>query len=98
MHLLLELAAAFLVTIPLFALARALRQRPSMRLRLAFGAFLVLEARVVLLLAVHTVLPVEHPVEELLGFGGDLAVIVMFTAAFLHGTRWSPGRAGLDVA
>lgn len=98
MHIYLEVASALLVLIPLFALARAVLQRPSTRLYLALAAFAVLETRVLLLIFVHTVVPVDHFVEELLDFGGDLAVISMFAAAFLHRARWSPARARLDVA
>lgn len=98
MHVLLELASAVLVIIPLYAIAKAYHETPSPRLAFAYIAFSVLEFRFLALFLIHTVVSADHYVEELLDFGGDLASMIAFAGAFLHGTRWYPGRAYADVA
>jgi hypothetical protein len=93
MHLLLEVAGAIIGVIPLTALALAYRRSGGVRLGLAFLAFVVLEVRFITMIAIHTVGVVDHPTEELLDFGGDLAVMAAFATAFLYGTRWLPDRS-----
>ena len=88
MHLGLEIAVAGLVLVPLVAVALAYRRTRTPRLGFALLAFIALEARVLALLVIHSYIPLEHFWEEMISFGGDLAVITCFTAAFLHGTRW----------
>jgi ABC-type amino acid transport system permease subunit len=92
MHILLELAAALIATIPLYATARAYYERGSPRLVLAFAAFAVLEVRLLAVLLIHIALPIDHSTEELLDFGGDLIVMSAFAAAFLWGANWSHER------
>lgn len=98
MHASLEFAAVLLVFVPLFAVARAYHQTPSVRLALAFLAFTVLEFRTLFLLFSHTLLPVDHYVEELIEFGADLGIMVLFAGAFLYRPRWSPGQPRPDLA
>jgi hypothetical protein len=93
LHIALEVFAAGIAAVPIFAIARAARRTGSRRLWYALAAFLILEARLISMILIHTVIAVPHSVEELLDFGGDLAVIAAFTAAFLYGTRWYPERA-----
>lgn len=97
-HIALELVGLLLAIVPLFAVARAYRQTPSMRLGLVLIAFLVLEVRIAAIVAIHTVLPVSHFTEEMIDFGGDLSVIVAFACAFLYGIRWTDERKHVDVA
>ena len=98
MHILLELAAALIATIPLYATARAYYKGNSPRLLLAFSAFSVLEVRLLAVLLIHLALPIDHATEELLDFGGDLVVMSAFAAAFLWGTKWSHERVPLGTA
>jgi ABC-type amino acid transport system permease subunit len=98
MHILLELAAALVATIPLYATARAYYEGGSTRLVLAFAAFSVLEVRFLAVLLIHVAIPIDHPTEELLDFGGDLIVMSAFAAAFLWGARWSHERVPLGTA
>ena len=98
MHILLELAAALIATIPLYATARAYYQHGSPRLMLAFAAFSVLEVRLLAVLLVHLALPIDHSTEELLDFGGDLVVMSAFAAAFLWGAKWSHERVPAGTA
>lgn len=98
MHLFLEVMSAVIAIIPLTALVRAYRQTPSPRIALALLAFAILEVRLLSMIAIHTVLLVDHFTEELIEFGGDFAVIAAFGLAFLHGTRWSPERSAARVA
>lgn len=98
MHIALEIAGALLAVVPLYAIARAYRQSPSPRLGLALIAFTVLVARIVAMVAIHTVTPVDHYTEELIDFGGDLGVIVAFACAFLYGIRGIDDRRYADVA
>lgn len=98
MHILLELAAALVATIPLYATARAYYEGGSARLVLAFAAFAVLEVRSLAMLLIHVALPIDHATEELLDFGGDLVVMCAFAAAFLWGTRWSHERVPARAA
>ena len=98
MHVVLEVVSALLAILPIVAIATAYRQTPSPRLALALLAFAALEVRLVTMVLVHTVIPVDHGLEEALDFGGDLAVVIAFALAFLYGTRWWVGRAGPDVA
>ena len=98
MHVTLEIFAAGFALMPIFAIARALRRGDSPRLRFALLAFLILEARLISMILIHTVFTVGHDVEEFLDFGGDLAVIAAFAAAFLYGTRWAPERAASKPA
>jgi hypothetical protein len=90
MHLMLEVFAASVAVVPIAALVLAWRRTKSRRMLLALAAFAILEARLIAMILIHTVVPVDHGVEELLDFGGDLAVIVAFAWAFLTGMRWSP--------
>ena len=98
LHLAFEIFAAAFAVVPIVALFRAWRRSGSPRLKWALAAFLILEVRLISMILIHTVLPVSHDVEEMLDFGGDLAVIAAFAAAFLIGTRWSPERASPDRA
>jgi hypothetical protein len=98
MHVSLEIFAAAFALMPIYAIARAVRRGSSPRLRFALVAFLILEARLICMILIHTVLTVDHGVEELLDFGGDLAVICAFAAAFLYGTRWTPERTSSKPA
>lgn len=98
MHILLEIAAALVATIPLYATARAYYLGGSARLVFAFAAFAVLEVRFLAVLLVHLALPVDHTMEEMLDFGGDLIVMSAFATAFLWGARWSSDRVRVDVA
>jgi hypothetical protein len=61
-------------------------------------AFIILEARLLGLVLIHTLVAVDHYVEEVLDFGGDLAVVTAFAMAFLYGTRWSFGRIDAEHA
>jgi hypothetical protein len=97
-HVSLEIFAAAFALMPIYAIARAAKRGDSPRLRFALLAFLILEARLISMILIHTVLPVDHGVEELLDFGGDLAVICAFAAAFLYGTRWAPDRVASKPA
>jgi len=98
MHIVLEVAAALIATVPLYATARAYYQRGSPRLVLAFAAFAVLEVRLLAMLLIHLALPIDHATEELLEFGGDLVVMSVFAAAFLWGARWFHGRVPAGAA
>ncbi|MGI0150262.1 MAG: hypothetical protein ACREDF_12125 [Thermoplasmata archaeon] len=98
MHVLLEVASAILVIIPLFAVGRAYRQSQSPRLLFAFLAFAILELRFAIMVAVHSFLFVDHALEETIDFLTDLIVITLFAAAFLYSTRWLDGRVRTDVA
>jgi len=92
-HLALEIFAAAFAVVPILAIARAVQRGGSPRLKWALAAFLILEARLIFMILIHTVATVGHDVEELLDFGGDLAVITAFAMAFLYGARWTPERA-----
>jgi hypothetical protein len=98
MHLMLEVFAASIAVVPIAALLLAFRRTRSSRVLLALIAFAVLEARLISMILIHTVLPVDHSVEELIDFGGDLAVIVAFAWAFLTGLRWLPDRTASKPA
>lgn len=98
MHVYLEVASAVLVVIPLAAIACAYRGTKSRRLALAFAAFAILEARLVSLVVIHTFAAVDHFVEEMLDFGGDLAVMTAFALSFLYGIRWSFGGTRAELA
>jgi hypothetical protein len=98
MHILLEIAAAGLVTIPLYAVGRAYRQTRSVRLLLAFAAFALLELRFSVILAVHSFFFIDHALEETIGFLVDMFVIALFAAAFLVTTRWTRDRTRVDLA
>ncbi len=98
MHIYLEVASAVLVVIPLAAIAYAYRGTKSRRLALAFAAFAILEARLVGLLVIHTVVSVDHFIEEILDFGGDLAVMTAFALSFLYGIWWSLGGTRAELA
>jgi len=98
MHVFFEIASAILVTIPLFAVARAYRRTRSARFLFAFVAFAVLELRFLSLIAMHTFVAVDHLTEETLDYLTDLTAITMFAAAFLYGTGWKDGRALADVS
>src|SRR5436853_622583 len=97
MHVLWEVASAVLVTIPLLAVGRAYRQRPSPRLGFAFAAFAALEVRFALEATVHSIVAVDHTFEGSFGFLMDLIAITLFAAAFLYGTGWPLGRVDADV-
>jgi hypothetical protein len=98
MHIVLELAAALIATIPLYATARAYYNGSSPRLLLAFAAFSVLEVRLLAVLLIHLAIPIDHSTEELLDFGGDLVVMSAFAAAVLWGAKWSHERVPLGTA
>lgn len=98
MHLMLEVFAAALAVVPMAALFLAWRRARSARLALALAAFAVLEVRLVAMVLIHTVVWVDHPTEELIGFGGDLAVIAAFAAAFLKEGRLLRERVGARPA
>ena len=98
MHVLWEIASAILVIIPLLALAQAYRQDRSPRLLFAFAAFVVLEVRFSVGIAIHTVLTIDHAFEETIGFLGDLIAIALFAAAFLYASGWPHGRVHTDLA
>ena len=98
MHLMLEVFAAAVAIVPLIAVGLGWRRTHSRRLLLAFVAFVVLEVRLIAMILIHTVVPVDHSIEELLDFGGDLAVIVVFAWAFLSGARWLPERGSVKPA
>jgi hypothetical protein len=93
MHIVLEIASALLAIVPIVAVGYAYRGTKSPRLALALVAFGILEVRLISMLVIHTVIEVDHFVEEMLEFGGDLAVLATFSMAFLHGTRRWFGRA-----
>ena len=97
MHVYLEVASALLVLIPLSAIGYAYRGTRSRRLALAFAAFAILEARLASLVVIHTVVTVDHFIEEMLDFGGDLAVMTAFALSFLYGIRWSLGRTRAEL-
>ncbi len=92
MHIVLEVASALLAIVPLVAVGYAYRGTRSTRLALALVALGGLEIRLVSMVVIHTTVAVDHFVEEMLEFGGDFAVLVAFSMAFLHGTRWWFGR------
>jgi uncharacterized protein YybS (DUF2232 family) len=98
MHVLWEIASAILVIIPLVAIGQAYRQTASARLLFAFAAFIVLEIRFAVGIAIHSVVPVDHSLEETIGFLTDLVAISFFAAAFLYGSGWPHGRVGPDLA
>lgn len=98
MHILWEIASAILVTIPLFAVGRAYRERHSPRLLFAFAAFLILEVRFALLVALHSLVIVDHTFEETMAFLTDLIAIALFAAAFLYATGWPLGRVRTELA
>ncbi len=98
MHLMLEVFAAAFALVPLTALFMGWRRTGSARLALAMAAFAVLEVRLVAMILVHTVVWVDHPTEELIEFGGDLAVIAAFAAAFLKDGRLLRERARVKPA
>jgi hypothetical protein len=98
MHVLWEIASAILVIIPLFAVGQAYRQTRSPRLLFAFAAFAVLELRFAAGVMTHSVVVVDHTLEETVGFLTDLIAIALFAAAFLYGTGWPLGRVGADLA
>jgi ABC-type amino acid transport system permease subunit len=98
MHIVLELVAALIALIPLYATARAYYEGGSPRLVLAFAAFSVLEVRLLAVLLIHLALPIDHATEELLDFGGDLVVMSAFAAAFLWGSKWSHERIPAGAA
>lgn len=98
MHILFEIAAAVLVIIPLFAVGRAYRQTRSVRLLFALAAFAVLEVRFASLLALHSLVSVDHEIEETIFFLADLFAIALFAAAFLYATRWPHDRSRADIA
>jgi len=92
MHIAMEIGGALIALVPIVGIARAYRDAHSRRLALALTAFIILEARLLGLVLLHTLVAVDHYFEEVLDFGGDLAVITAFAMAFLYGTRWSFGR------
>ena len=98
MYVLWEVASAILVIIPLFAVAQAYRQSRSVRLLFAFAAFAVLEFRFATAVAIHSVVIVDHTVEEIVVYFTDLIAITMFAAAFLYATGWPHGRVSADLA
>lgn len=98
MHILFEVAAAGLVTIPLYAVGRAYRQTHSVRLLLAFAAFAVLELRFAVILAVHSFFFIDHALEETIDFLADMLAIGLFAAAFLLTARWTRDRTHVDLA
>lgn len=98
MHIYLEIAAAVLVIIPLFAVGRAYRETRSPRLLFAFAAFSILELRFAFLVAVHSVVVVSHFTEETFEFVTDLIAIALFAAAFLYAMRWAPDRGRAELA
>lgn len=98
MHIYFEIAAAFLVMVPLLALGRAYRETRSPRLLLAFAAFSILEVRFAFLVAVHTLVSLDHFWEENVEFLADLIAIALFAAAFLYAMRWAPDRSRADLA
>ncbi len=91
MHLYLEVLAAGVAVVPLAAVFLAWRRTRDSRMALAFAAFAIFEARLVGMVLIHTVIGVDHTVEEMIEFVGDLSVIVALAAAFLYGTRWKRG-------
>ncbi len=93
MHVLLEIASALLAIIPMVAVGCAFRRTKSPRLALALLAFGILEARMISMVVIHTLIDVDHSIEEMIEFGGDLATLAGFSVAFLYGTRWWLGRA-----
>ena len=100
MHVLWEIASAILVIIPLFAVGQAYRQSRSPRLLFAFAAFAVLELRFAAAVAIHSVLVVDHTIEETMGFLTDLISIALFAPISAAcswrriRTGWSPRRTG----
>jgi hypothetical protein len=98
MHILFEIASAILVIIPLIAVGQAYRQTRSPRLLFAFAAFLILELRFSVLVAVHSFVVVDHSFEETIDFLTDLIAIALFAAAFLYATGWPHGRVRADLA
>lgn len=92
MHVLIEILSGVICLLPLTAVGLGWWRTRSPRLGMAFVAFGVLEARLFGMVLIHTLVTVDHFVEELLDFGGDLAVIVAFATAFLYGSRWLPER------
>jgi hypothetical protein len=98
MHIYLEIAAAVLVIVPLFAVARAYRGTRSPRLLFAFAAFAFLEVMFAFLVTVHSVVSVNHFIEETFEFLTDLMAIAMFAAAFMYAMRWSPDRGRAELA
>ena len=97
-HVYLEVAAAVLVIIPLFAVGRACRRTPSPRLLFALAAFSILEVRFAALVAMHTLISVDHVFHETFEFLTDLIVIALFAAAFLYATRWTHDRGRPELA
>lgn len=94
----LEIAGMLLAFVPLYAVGRAYRQSPSTTLGLALIAFAVLVARMGAMVAIHTIVRVDHSIEELIDFGGDLGVVVAFACAFLYGIWGFDARRYTDVA
>ena len=88
MHLYLEVIGAGIGMIPLTALAMSYLRNRSPRIALALLGFVALEVRFITMIAIHTVVVVDHGTEELVDFGGDLAIMAAFAAAFLIGSRW----------
>jgi hypothetical protein len=97
-NVLVEVVSAGLTIIPLIAIARAFIRSRSPRLGLALAAFFLLEVRMVALILVHTVIPMDHTVEETIEFFGDFAVMSTFAATFLYGMGWFGGRIPADLA
>src|SRR2546430_831574 len=98
MHGLLGIASALPVIIPLFAVRPAYPPAPSPRLPFAVPALAVLELRFAAAVAIHSVLVVDHTIEETMGFLTDLISIALFAAAFLYATGWPYGRVSADLA
>ncbi|MFQ6013539.1 MAG: hypothetical protein ACE5LS_07850 [Thermoplasmata archaeon] len=92
MHLTFEIVAAVLIVLPMVALAYGYRRTKSPRLLLAFMAFGILEIRAVSLISMHALQVLDHELEEIVNFAGDLAAMGMFALAFLYPSRWSSVR------
>ncbi len=97
MHVLLDVAAAVIAIIPILAVSLAYRRSHSRRLALALVAIIALEVRAVSMVLIRTLFEVDHFVEEMLEFAGDLAVMVAFAFAFLYGTGWWFGRVPTEA-
>ena len=98
LHVLLEVLSGIICAIPLAAVSLGWWRTRSPRMAMATVAFAVLEARLFGMVLIHTLVQVDHYVEEMLDFGGDLAVIMAFATAFLYGTRWFPERRHAEPA
>jgi len=96
LHLYLEVIGAGIGMVPLTALSLSYLRNRSPRIALALLGFVALEVRFITMISIHTFVAVDHGTEELVDFGGDLAIMASFAAAFLTGSRWLRERGAFQ--